>query len=417
MSLADYADRGALIGDLCGALKGARAPETEESGRYGLDRKTRRLVDRLARRLSGHLYFEHREQEDLADELFRAVNGYKRRLDESPRPKPKVLAAEFLDSLAQPPLNWQGFLGLRHLDLPSGTVVGQVRFLRADEEEGLAETFSRFGENAPRTVCTVSVVAGTDNIALERARRDAESALALVRQKVLHGFGAKMYPEQIAFSLTGHWAWKQDGRFDRSGWWLVDRRPIEMDLSGQPEWLNGLLEMSKRRESLSASLRERVDTGLDWLDTSARTETWRIKLPAVYSAMESLLVPEDSGRKAGAVTVRSVAVHAALEEGFFDPLETVQGYLWRSKLIHGAPTQDVNETELVALAEDRERWAFRVFADYLRLAERHGFESVGKLVSHLDKEFGDQVCDWLVQYGGQEVVDEYQEMLSGGKKK
>ena len=250
MSLADYADRGALIGDLCGALKGARAPETEESGRYGLDRKTRRLVDRLARRLSGHLYFEHREQEDLADELFRAVNGYKRRLDESPRPKPKVLAAEFLDSLAQPPLNWQGFLGLRHLDLPSGTVVGQVRFLRADEEEGLAETFSRFGENAPRTVCTVSVVAGTDNIALERARRDAESALALVRQKVLHGFGAKMYPEQIAFSLTGHWAWKQDGRFDRSGWWLVDRRPIEMDLSGQPEWLNGLLEMSKRRESL-----------------------------------------------------------------------------------------------------------------------------------------------------------------------
>jgi hypothetical protein len=133
--------------------------------------------------------------------------------------------------------------------------------------------------------------------------------------------------------------------------------------------------------------------------------------------MESLLVPEDSGRKAGAVTVRSVAVHAALEEGFFNPFETVQGYLWRNQLIHGAPTRDVNETELVALAEDRERWAFRVFADYLRLAERHGFESVGKLVSHLDKEFGDQVCDWLVQYGGQEVVDEYQEMLSGGKKK
>jgi len=113
---------------------------------------------------------------------------------------------------------------------------------------------------------------------------------------------------------------------------------------------------------------------------------------------------EDSGRKAGAVTVRSVAVHAALEEGFFNPFETVQGYLWRNQLIHGAPTRDVNETELVALARTG-AMGFRVFADYLRLAERHGFESVGKLVSHLDKD-SETVCDWLVQYGGQEVVDD-----------
>lgn len=66
--------------------------------------------------------------------------------------------------------------------------------------------------------------------------------------------------------------------------------------------------------------------------------------------------------------MRSVAVHVALEQSFFNPFETVQAYLWRNALIHGAPTRHVNEKELADIAEDREIWAFRVLSDYLRLA-------------------------------------------------
>ena len=78
-----------------------------------------------------------------------AVNGYKRRLDESPRPSPRSWRPKFLDSLAQPPLNWQGFLGLRHLDLPSGTVVGQVRFLLLTRRRVLPRPSAASAENGP----------------------------------------------------------------------------------------------------------------------------------------------------------------------------------------------------------------------------------------------------------------------------
>lgn len=56
-------------------------------------------------------------------------------------------------------------------------------------------------------------------------------------------------------------------------------------------------------------------------------------LPVIFSAMEALLVPEVSGLKAGAVTVRSVAVHVALDELFFEPINIVEGYLCRSDLV------------------------------------------------------------------------------------
>jgi hypothetical protein len=133
-------------------------------------------------------------------------------------------------------------------------------------------------------------------------------------------------------------------------------------------------------------------------------------LPAVFSAMEALLVPEDTGRKAGAVTVRSVAVHVALDEPFFNPTEIVAAYLWRNALVHGVPTHNLNETELAALAENRRMWAFRVFSDYLRLATRGGFESVDALVSHLDSEQGDRVCGWLIEHGGGHIVAEFRKV-------
>jgi hypothetical protein len=135
-------------------------------------------------------------------------------------------------------------------------------------------------------------------------------------------------------------------------------------------------------------------------------------LPAIFSAMEALLVPEDTGLKAGAVTVRSVAVHIALDEPFFNPIEIVEAYLWRSALVHGAPTRNVNETDLAALAEDRQMWAFRVFSDYLRLAASAGFGSVEALVSHLDSEQGEKVCGWLIEHGAEDIVAEYRKMLS-----
>jgi hypothetical protein len=406
---ASYPDRGALIGEVYGLLKAARAPLSKEWDPFGLDLNGWRRLHRLARKLSEHLYFEHRSRSALGDELRAAVGRYRARLQDIPRPSAKGFAAGVLDELAQPPRDWLAYLGVRHLDLPLGTAVGDVRFLHIDEEEGLAGAFSHFHERAPKLVCRVRVVAGTEDLALARARRAADSALALIRQRVLYGFGAKIYLDQVAFGLDGTFAWKIDDGFARTGWW-AQQHPMETDLTADPEWGEALAESSNRREALSDKLRGRVDTALDWLDVAATTENWRIMLPAVFSAMEALLVPEDTGRKAGAVTVRSVAVHVALDEPFFNPTEIVAAYLWRNALVHGVPTHNLNETELAALAENRRMWAFRVFSDYLRLATRGGFESVDALVSHLDSEQGDRVCGWLIEHGGGHIVAEFRKV-------
>jgi hypothetical protein len=310
-----YPDRGALVGDMCRLLKAARTPLAKQWQPFGLDPAGRRVLTRLARRLSEHLYFEHRTRNDLAEQLGTALIRYQVLLQETPRPKAKNFAAEVLDALAQPPVTWFAYLGVRHLDLPAGMSVGDVRFVHIDEVEGLAEALSHFGDRAPKLLCGVPVVAGTDDLALVRARRSADSALALIRQKVLYGFGAKMYLDQVAFSLDGTYAWEMDGRFQQSGWWAQEH-PVDTDLSTQHEWASTLAELSDHREALPARLRERVDTALDWLDVAARTGNWRIMLPAIFSAMEAVLVPEDFGRKAGAVTVRSVAVHVALDKPF-----------------------------------------------------------------------------------------------------
>ena len=84
-----------------------------------------------------------------------------------------------------------------------------------------------------------------------------------------------------------------------------------------------------------------MDTCIDWLDVAALSDRWRIIIPAIFSGMEALLVPETIGLKAEIVTVRSVAVHAALDHGFFDPGEIMAAYRLRSDLIHGTPTSEI----------------------------------------------------------------------------
>ena len=84
---------------------------------------------------------------------------------------------------------------------------------------------------------------------------------------------------------------------------------------------------------------------LEWLEVAARSDRWPIIIPAIFSAMEAILVPARSGLKAGVVTVRTAAVHLAAGQGFFDPGNSVAGYTLRNDLVHGSPTPDVLDEE------------------------------------------------------------------------
>lgn len=393
-------------------LKAARRPLLPEWERFGLDRDGWLELDRLAHRLVRHLYFEHLSLAKIRDHLHQAVLRY-RATNARARIPNREFAAETLDAMAQEPLHGTVFLGVEHLQLPHGTVVGGVRFVDPSSQSDLLESMSRFGRSIPSLLCQVEVTAGTSDLLRDRARDVAETALGLLRQQNLFGFNAKIYLGQILYRLDGRWALRNGPEVASAGWWRERASPIPMDLA-HPDverWREGLADLSALYLAVSSGLQARVDTCIDWLDVAALSDRWRIIIPAIFSGMEAILVPEMVGRKAEIVTVRSVAVHVALNHAFFDPSEIMAGYLMRSDLVHGTPIPNLLERDAIDFADGRRRWAFQVFRDYLKLATTIGADRAEKVVSHLDRGKCDEVCAWLEEHGGSTVVAQYREVV------
>ena len=408
----DYPGRPDLIGGMQPLLKAARRPLAPEWERFGLDRDGWHQLDLLMHRLAGHIYFEHLGREKIRDAIRESVLRY-RAMAPNARPAGRKFAAETLDAMAQEPLRRTVYLGVEHLQLPHDTVVGHVRFIDPASDPELLESFTRFGDAAPSLVCEVAVTGGTSDILRDRARNIAETALGLVRQQNLFGFNAKIYLDQVLYRLDGKWTWRDGSEFARAGWWREKPIPIPMDLAhpNGEQWRAGLAELSDAYSAVPPGLRSRVDTCIDWLDVAALSDRWRIIIPAIFSGMEALLVPETIGLKAEIVTVRSVAVHAALDHGFFDPGEIMAAYRLRSDLIHGTPTWDVLEKDGTHLAESRGLWAYRVLRDYLELIRAIGATGVREVVATLDGGKCNDVCTWLEEHGGSDVVAEYRRII------
>lgn len=410
---AQYADRAQLIGAMRPVLKAAKRPLTPEWEQSGLDRDGWNALDGLVNRLIRHTSFEHLERNELRSSLRNALVQY-RQTPVGERRRAREVAAGVLDAMAHEPMHRRVYLGIAHLSLPHETTVAEVRFLDPSQDVELSEAFTHFGEAAPALVCEIDVVAGTTALLLDRARDRAAVALGLIRQQNLFGFPAKIYLDQVTYGLDGTWACRDGENTAQTGWWRHEPTSTPMDLShpNGREWRARLAEVSDLYESLPPLLRPRVDTCLDWLDVAALSDRWRIIIPAIFSAVEALLVPETIGLKAETVTVRSVAVHVALEKGFFDPGKILQAYELRNNLIHGAPTVDVINGEALELAEDRRHWAFLVLKDYLKFAKSIEATTVENLTTELDLNACVKVCEWLVEHGGSKVVGEYRKAVS-----
>ena len=404
----NYPKRAELIGAMRPLFKAARRPLTPEWERFGLDRAGWQQLDLVVYRLARHEHFEHLTREQIRTTLRDAVVAY-RDLGQAERPQARVTAAETLDTMAQEPLRKTVYLGVEHLSIPDGTVVGDVRFVDPSSDPQLLASFTCLGRAAPSLLCRVEATGGTRDLLLSRARDVAETALGLVRQQHLFGFSAKIYLDQVLYGLDGTWAWADGSTVTRSGWWRTKPRPIPVDFMSPnvERWRAQLAELSDLYLSVPLGLRPRIETCIAWLDVAALTDRWRIIIPAIFTGLEALLVPENAGLKAEAVTVRSLAVHAALEHSLSDPREIMFGYRLRSDLVHGTPTRDVIDKDETDFADSQRRWAFRLLYDYLQLVKTIGADDVGTVVSHLDRGTCNNVCNWLEERGGKAIVDEY----------
>ena len=282
---------------MCGLLKAARRPLTDEWKQFDLDADGWEVLERLTNRLEHHVHFEHLKRDQLRAALRNAVRSY-RSPPSGKRSGLKEYAAQLLDGLAQAPTRRIVYLGVRHLKLAHRTVVGDVRFLRLSEDAELAESFAWFRDLEPEMVCEVEATGGTDALVLERARKAAERALALVRQQILFGFMAKIYLDQVMFGLDGKYTWREGADLARAGWWR-DARPIPMDLTepATSEWRLTLDGLSADYLAVAPGLHKRIDACVDWLDVAARGDRWPIIIPATFSAMEAILIPERLGSR------------------------------------------------------------------------------------------------------------------------
>lgn len=407
----NYPARSDRINELCRILKISRRTLTSELEATGLDLEGWNLLYGLAHRLAIDEYFEHLSGEQIRKRIQQSVLKYRGSI---PRPKLRQFASEVLDNMANEPLTCNLYLGIKNIALPNNVVVGEVRFLDCAENTEVAEAFIRFGESAPKCVCEVEVTGGSRDLLLARARVKCERALGLVRQQHLFGTPSKIYEFQVAYDLDGTWTIRDENGLNRAGWWLHKPKPMFANFAhpNASELREKLRDLSNLYSSVPSALRDRIDTCLDWLDVAALSTRWRVIIPALFTAMESILVPEQVGLKAEIVTVRSIAVSAALGRPFFDPNEILVGYEIRSALIHGRPTIEIIDDEATEFADFRRLWAFNVFGDYLTLVNTIDAKSLGQVISYLDEGKCIDACSWLEEKGGLKIVEKYRSVIS-----
>jgi len=258
----------------------------------------------------------------------------------------------------------------------------------------------------------VVATGGTTGKLVERAEHSAMLAGSLLRLHLRSSF-RNLHREQLLFDLHSRYAIVRKDGSTRGGFHRR-HQPASLEVSQLPPDWTAVVEAEGRSiRSLPALLRDRVDTALEWMDIEARAPTWKTQVPALFSAIESLLVPEDCGHKAEVVTVRSVILQLTLGESFFHPGYTYDAYLVRCDLLHGSPIDADVTGEIKELARTCQRWAREILSGYITYASQNNATTPQVLVQSLDhSKAAASALHWFQQHGGgAEIVVKYRKAL------
>lgn len=417
-----FAERSQLIADLLALLKMSRRPvPIDEFGLrasigslvLALDAEGSRLLGRLTQRLIRHQHFEHRTHDELRNALIALLAEYQSAHRAGQRLAIKPIAEKFMDVTARPPASARVYFGVRHLGLAEAVDVGLAHFLPALDVAFLEPVLGAEVFEACSLYCSVAATGGTTTKLVERAEHTAMLAGSLLRLHLRTTF-RDVHREQLLFDLHSHYAIAYD---DDRLYWGAHRRsqPIPLDLAGLgSEWHTSVETEGHTLCLLPTSFRARVTTALEWMDTAARAPSWKTELPAIFSSVESLLVPEDCGHKAEVVTVRSVILQLVLGESFFDPADTYDAYITRCDLVHGSPVDADVTGERQQLAERCTWWAREILGGYITYASRSDAKTAEALARSLDEcEAASRASQWFENLGvvGAEIVANYRRAL------
>lgn len=417
MARQDYPDRSIYIQQLTALLKATqRSVGFEEavrtwSGPTGpllLDHAANQILIRLGYALSQNEYFEYLHK-DIGTALLEFLASYAaNRVG-----KIKALATELLDEMAREPARARLYFGIRHLRLDGSLEIGDATILGRRRKAFLAKAMPRGAYRRTDSFIRVAASGGTSSALYIRGQQKAELALAILRLHLRRGLDS-VAREELLFDLSGAYV-EEALEGDLHFAWRSQPTPIRVDLGNdRPEWREQLTSEAEEISRLPARVRDRVHNALQWIDRAMRSATWRTHIPDIFTAMESLLVPENCRSKAEVVTVRSVALQLSFDDWFTSPSDTCNAYLVRCALIHGEPLPENFNESCQDGTWKLEHWADKILTAYVRYGLASQYSTVGELVTQLDgSEACDEACQWLIDSGdrGSKVVADYREAV------
>ena len=253
----------------------------------------------------------------------------------------KSKIAAFMEAIDIPCRDYEAVVQITGIAIPYPITMGEVELVRGSPT--LLKEWKLW--SAPwrpqwrgHTVARMKVKGGTPRAARSRALERASMLCDELKIARSSSINAHLDDMDLAFGtgwnvVRGHGAWiHQPGR--------RVKQPVLWHEESLHAALDFLAPLYDLRATGRSDVQERVELAIRWFGMARSVGVpWAMKLIAMFSGLEAILVKGEGERlKGAAVAIRAALLSIAIDGHFKDPGEAFALYRDRSELVHGART-------------------------------------------------------------------------------
>ena len=252
---------------------------------------------------------------------------------------------DFISSIVKPLDELEFLFPIRNLTFNSNELkIGDIIIKNIEDDSDILikksqieETFDPFEGNYSATIAE-TIESGTNLKLMEkRAARKVDLALNILRLSLSEGI---FFSDGIAlFSRTELTLFRKKGLSDAYRYsWHRSFKPIQVkfDLGGTDKFNTSLKNLSDAfyGNSIAEELLERLRKATVWISRSIREEDFDLKIIYLCTALESLLISRDIGRKSEDLAYKILLLNLWSDKPFLLPRYVLELYNLRSAIIH-----------------------------------------------------------------------------------
>ena len=269
----------------------------------------------------------------------------------------------FIASLARPLAEYDVAFTVDHITLGEQTLtVGEVQFQEFTREMahawGFVETNEHdkalLSEALGKVLGIVTVSAGTQEKAVERARQLLDRALSMLRVCCSFLLLGALYDESLLQKRGQFYIVRNRSQErNRAGvGWQRGFSPLDLHLTEKTgvKVAESIASLESIHDGTIANpLRDALLRSLEWIGTSTTREQYDHKVVDLCTALESVLTTLSDRRKGEAVALRSMLLSIAVNAGFTHPGRICRLYEMRSRIVHGSEVGMCGKADCVTL--------------------------------------------------------------------